>query len=100
MSASNGSADKRHVSERNAQKNRVKPRSFLVFLKTSYKTVLLVAIVATASIVGTTLVSTMLSSPDSDVHVSGLATIKTLEVEIYWDTNGVNKRETINWGEI
>jgi cell division septal protein FtsQ len=76
MSASNGSADKRHVSERNAQKNRVKPRSFLVFLKTSYKTVLLVAIVAT------TLVSTMLSSPDSDVHVSGLATIKTLEVEI------------------
>ncbi len=94
MSASNGSADKRHVSERNAQKNRVKPRSFLVFLKTSYKTVLLVAIVAT------TLVSTMLSSPDSDVHVSGLATIKTLEVEIYWEANGVNKRETMNWGEI
>ena len=42
----------------------------------------------------------MLSSPDSDVHVPGLATIKTLEVEIYWDANGVNKRETMNWGEI
>ena len=69
-------------------------------MKTSYKTVLLVAIVATASIVGTTLVSTMLSSPDSDVHVPGLATIKTLKVEIYWDANGVNKRETMNWGEI
>ena len=77
-----------------------KLHAFFVFLKSSYKTVILIAIVAIISVASTTLVSIMLSDSDYDVYVPSLGTIKTIEVETYWDQNGENKRETLSWGEI
>ena len=73
--------------------------SFFVFLKSSYKTIILVAIVAIISIVSTTLVSIMLSDTAHDIYLPSLGTIKTLDVETYWDQNGENKMETLSWGE-
>ena len=60
-----------------------KLHSFFCFLKSSYKTLILVAIVAIASVVITTLVSMMLSYSDSEVFVSSFGTIKTIGIEIY-----------------
>ena len=74
--------------------------SFFCFLKASYKTLFLVAIVAIISVASTTLVSIMLSHSDYDVYVPSLGTIKTLDVETYWDQNGERKRETLSWDEI
>lgn len=74
--------------------------SFFCFAKASYKTLILVAIVAIISVVSTTLVSMMLGQSDYNVYVPSIGTIKTIDVETYWDQNGVNKRETLSWDEI
>jgi len=74
--------------------------SFFVFLKSSYKILFLVAIVAIISVASTTLASILLSKSDSDVYLPSLGTIKTIGVEIYWDPNGENKTETLSWDEI
>ncbi len=101
MNASNGSKKKVCDYTRNAfEKIVAQLDSFFVFLKSSYKTVILIAIVAIISVASTTLVSIMLSDSDYDVYVPSLGTIKTIEVETYWDQNGENKRETLSWGEI
>ena len=46
------------------------------------------------------MVSILLSKSDSDVYLPSVGTIKTIDVEIYWDPNGENKRETLSWDEI
>lgn len=74
--------------------------SFFVFLKSSYKTLFLVAIVAIISVASTTLVSILLSESDSEVYLPSLGTIKTIGVEVYWDPNGENQIETLSWDEI
>jgi len=101
MNASNGSKEKMHDYELNAfEKIGAQLHSFFGFLKSSYKTVILIAIVAIISVVSTTLVSVLLSESESEVYLPSLATIKTIDVEIYWDPNGENKRETLSWDEI
>ena len=101
MNASNGLKKKVCDYARNAfEKIVAQLDSFFVFLKSSYKTVILIAIVAIISVASTTLVSIMLSDSDYDIYVPSLGTIKTIEVETYWDQNGENKRETLSWGEI
>ena len=55
------------------------------------------AIVAIASVASTTLVSMMLSHSDYELYVPSLGTIKTIDVELYWDPNGENKAETLSW---
>lgn len=101
MNASNGSKEKMHDYKLNAfEKIGAQLHSFFGFLKSSYKTVILIAIVAIISVVSTTLLSIMLSYSDYDVYVPSLGTIKTLDVETYWDQNGENKRETLSWEEI
>jgi hypothetical protein len=42
----------------------------------------------------------MLGQSDYNVYVPSIGTIKTIDVETYWDQNGVNKRETLSWDEI
>jgi len=74
-------------------------RSFIAFLRSSKKTVLLILIVAIASIAITTTISILLSKIEK-LHVPSLATIKTIGVEAYWDPNCENKTETIDWGTI
>ncbi|PVX26723.1 MAG: hypothetical protein CW691_00440 [Candidatus Bathyarchaeum sp.] len=75
-------------------------KSFFCFLKESYKTLILVAIVAIASVGITSCVSIMLSDPEYNVYVPSLAVIKTIEVELYNSSNGENRLETLSWDEL
>jgi len=101
MNISDGLKEKERDYARNAfKKIWAQLHSFFVFLKSSYKILFLVAIVAIISVASTTLVSILLSESDSDVYLPSLGTIKTIDVEIYWDPNGENKRETLSWDEI
>lgn len=101
MNASNGSKEKMHDYKLNAfEKIGAQLHSFFVFLKSSYKILVLVAIVAIISVASTTLVSIWLSESDFEVYLPSLATIKTIDVEIYWDPNAENKTETLSWDEI
>lgn len=68
-------------------------------LKASRKTILLMVIVALVSIACTSLISIMLLTTDN-VYLPSLGTIKTIDVETYWDENLETKRETLDWGEI
>ena len=81
-------------------KSAAKRNSFYRRLKSSYKTLLLVAIVAIISIASTSLVAVMLSDSEDEIYLPSLATIKTIEVETYWDSNGKNRRENLTWNEI
>jgi len=83
----------------NVEKMRNRFHSFIAFLRSSKKTLLLVLIVAVASIAVTTAISILLSKIDK-LYVPSLATIKTIGVEAYWDPNCENKTETIDWGTI
>jgi hypothetical protein len=74
-------------------------RSVIAFLRTSKKTVLLILIVAIASIAVATTISMMLSKI-GNLYVPSLATIKTIGVEAYWDPNCENKTEIIDWDTI
>ena len=78
---------------------RNKFHSFIAFLRSSKKTILLILIVAIASITITTTISILLSKI-YHLNVPSLATIKTIGVEAYWDPNRENKTETIDWGTI
>jgi hypothetical protein len=82
------------------EKIAAKLHSFICFLKASYKTLVLVAIVAVISVATTSLVSIMLSHSDNEIYLPSLGTIKTIGVETYWDPNGENRRENLTWNEI
>ncbi|MGD2066543.1 MAG: hypothetical protein PVI43_05175 [Candidatus Bathyarchaeota archaeon] len=63
------------------------------------KTLLLIFVVATASV----LISSGISIWLSDYHnltLPSVGTIKTIGVEAYWDPNLENKTENILWGEM
>jgi len=78
---------------------RTRFRSFIAFLRCSKKTLLLMIIVAIASVAVTTTISILLSKIDN-LRVPSLATIKTIGVEAYWDSDCENKTGTIDWGTI
>jgi len=78
---------------------RSKIHSFITFLRSSKKTLLLILIVAVTSIAITTTISILLSKIDN-LHVPSLGTIKTIGVEAYWDPNCENKTGTIDWGTV
>jgi hypothetical protein len=81
-------------------KNAAKRNSFYSRLKSSYKTLLLVAIVAVISVTSTSLVAIMLSNTEDEIYLPSVATIKTIEVETYWDSGGEIRRENLTWNEI
>ena len=78
---------------------RNKFHSFIAYLRSSKKTILLILIVAVASIMITTAISILLSKI-YHLNFPSLGTIKTIGVEAYWDPNRENKTETIDWGTI
>lgn len=96
MNASNGSKKLHDAYEKIV----AQLHSFVCFLKASYKTLFLVAIVAVTSVAATTLVSIMLSHSDDEIYLPSLGTIKTIEVETYWDPDGENRRENLTWNEL
>jgi len=80
-------------------KMRTRFRSFIAFLNCSKKTLLLIMIVAIASVAVTTTISILLSKT-TNLTLPSLGNVKTIGVEVYWDQNRENKTETINWDEI
>jgi hypothetical protein len=96
MNASNGRKKIRDAFEKIV----AQLHSFICFLKASYKTLVLVAIVAVISVASTSLVAMMLSHSDDEVYLPSLGTIKTIGVETYWDPNGESRRENLTWDEI
>ena len=73
--------------------------AFWCALKASRKTLLLIVVVAVVSIVSTSLLSNMLRTTDN-VYLPSLGTIKTIDVETYWDEHCENRRTTLDWGDI
>lgn len=70
--------------------------SLIALLRSLKKTLFLVAIVAIASITITSLIAILLSKT-TDLYIPSIGTVKTIGVEVYWDQNGENKTETIDW---
>lgn len=83
----------------NVENMRSRLHSFIAFLRSSKKTLLLILIVAMASIAITTTISILLSKIDN-FNIPSLGNIKTIGVEAYWDPNRENKTETLDWGTI
>jgi len=71
--------------------------SLLALLRRHKKTLLLILIVSTATILISSSIS-ILFSRFSNLTLPGIGTIKTIGVEAYWDPNCENKTETIDWG--
>lgn len=71
--------------------------SFLRYLKCSYKTLILIAVIAAISVLCTVIVIMLISPPAADYYVSSHGTVKTLTVEAYWDAACQNEVETISW---
>ena len=67
------------------------------FLKSSYKTLILVVFVAVFSIVGTSLVLTMDSNSNGDYFLSSDGKVQTLGVEAYSDQTCGIEIEKISW---
>lgn len=74
--------------------------SFVCSMKPRYRTLVLVVIVAVASVAVTSLVAVMLSSSDDELYLPSLGTIKTVEVETYWDQDCKNRRENLTWDDM
>jgi hypothetical protein len=66
-------------------------------IRRSWKTVLLIVIVAATTIAVSTLISLWLSRY-YDRHFSSIGTIFTMGVEAYWDQNLTNRTTQIQWG--
>lgn len=73
--------------------------SFLQFLQSSKKTILLVITVAVITLLISTTISILLTRIDN-LHVPSLGNVRTQGVEAYWDTTLENKTETIDWGTL
>jgi hypothetical protein len=73
--------------------------SLIAFLNRSKKTLLLIVIVAVASVAVSNLIAILLSKVDN-LTIPALGNIKTIGVEAYWDPNCENKTEVLDWGTI
>lgn len=73
--------------------------SKIKFLHTSKKTVLLILIVVVVTITVSTTISILLYRI-AKLNIPSIGTIKTIDVEAYWDRTLENRAETIDWGAI
>lgn len=72
---------------------------FFTLLRQHKKTLLLILLVSTATILISSAISIWLSS-FHNLTLPTIGTIKTVGVEAYWDPNCENKTETIDWNTI
>jgi len=70
--------------------------SLFALLRQHKKTLLLILIVSTATILISSVVSIWLNS-FHNLTLPTMGTVKTIGVEAYWDPNLENKTETIDW---
>ena len=71
--------------------------SFLQFLRSIKKTILLILVVVAITLLVSTIISVLLTRTHT-IDVPSLGHIKTRGVEAYWDINMQNETEEINWG--
>jgi len=71
--------------------------SLIKSLRSSKRTILLIAITAVVTITISAIISIWLSKT-INFYVPSLGNIKTIGVEAYWDENLENKTEVIDWG--
>ena len=69
------------------------------FLRRSKKAILLIMLVATATILATTIISIWLSRYHN-LHLPSIGTIHTIGVKAYWDSTLQNETTEIQWGTI
>lgn len=70
------------------------------FASLSKKPLLLVVIVAVLTIVITSMVSILLINSGSHLYLPSFATVKTVDVEVFWDEHCENKTELVTWDEL
>lgn len=101
MNASDG-LNKQECNDKHGSSEKIvtQLRSFCRLLKRSYKTVILLVIVAVASVAGSALIAMHLSNSRSELYLPSVATIKTIGVEIYGDPDGETQIEALSWDEI
>jgi hypothetical protein len=73
--------------------------SFMEFLRSSKKAILLITITVVITLIIGSVISAWLSKV-TNLSVPSLGTIRSLGVEAYWDKNLKNKTKTIDWGTI
>jgi len=73
--------------------------SLFALLRQHKKTLLLILIVSTATILISSAISIWLSN-FHNLTLPTIGTIKTIGVEAYWDPNCENKTETIDWDTV
>ncbi len=71
--------------------------SLLSLLRRHKKSLLLILVVSTATMLISSAISIWLSN-FHNLSIPAIGTIKTIGVEAYWDPNLENKTETIDWG--
>ena len=73
--------------------------SLIEFLYSSKRTIMLITITIIVTLVVSSLVSIWLTN-NSNLSLPSIGTIKTVGVEVYWDSDLENRTETINWETI
>lgn len=73
--------------------------SIATFLRHSKKTVLLIVVVATVTLVVSALVSTMLDN-NYNIELPSIGKIHTVGVKAYWDLDLQNETKEIQWGTL
>jgi hypothetical protein len=73
--------------------------SLFALLSRNKKTLLLIFVVSTITLLISSVISIWLSN-FHNLTVPTIGTIKTVGVEAYWDPNRENKTETIDWGTL
>lgn len=73
--------------------------SFVRFLLSSRKTILLILITAIITLILSGMISIWLNKT-INLHIPSLGNIQTLGVQTYWDISLKNKTETVDWGTI
>jgi hypothetical protein len=73
--------------------------SLVELLRRQKKTVLLVLVVATVTLLLSSMVSIWLSNID-DVRFPSIGTIRTSGIKAYWDAELTNEADSIPWGEL
>ncbi len=74
-------------------------RSFIELAKQSKKTILLIAISVLATLLLSSLISTLLYKND-DLYIPSFSTIKTLGVKAYWDADLKNETTGLPWSTV
>jgi hypothetical protein len=73
--------------------------SFASFLRSYRRTIIVILITVLLSLIISAMISILLSR-FTNLAIPSVGNIRTIGVEAYWDLDGENKTETVEWGTI